>query len=127
MKRIAALIVVAALLPLPVSAGEPICYTQRTTPANVVLPKPKGETMRLPAIHLPDAETRNEPISLLLQVTVSPLGRVDNITIAEGSKVPEWDTGVLTASKDWAFVPGTQDAEPVAMCIRFRVTATLQE
>ncbi len=127
MKRISALVIIAALVPFPALAGEPICYTQRTTPDNVVLPKPKATTMALPEIHLPDAATRKEPVSLLLQVTVSPLGRVDGITIAEGSKIPDWDAGVLTASKEWAFVPGTEDGEPIAMCIRFRVTATLQE
>jgi len=126
-KRTLALMIMAVLAPLPAWAGEPICYTQRTTPDNVVLPKPKAATMALPEIYLPDAATRKEPVSLLLQVTVSPLGGVDNITIAEGSKIPDWDAGVLVASKEWAFVPGTEDGEPIAMCIRFRVTATLQE
>lgn len=122
-----AILIAAALMPVAAFAAEPVCYTQSTTPDNVVLPKPKYPTMRLPAIHLPDAATRKEPVSLLLQVTVSPLGRVDKIMIAQGSKVPEWDAGVLTASKEWAFVPGTEDGEPLAMCIRFRVTATLEE
>lgn len=128
MKKIAILMAAAApLLPLKTFAAAPVCYTQRTAPDNVVLPKPKMPTMRVPEIHLPDAATRKEPVTVLLQVTVGPLGTVDNISIAEGSKVPDWDAGVLTASKDWNFVPGTEDAEPVAMCIRFRVTATLQE
>lgn len=115
------------VLPSFTSAAEPICYTQRTVPDNAVLPRPHYASLLLPAIHLPDAAKRRDPVSLLLQVTISETGSVATVAVAEPSVVPDWDKGVLVTARDWSFVPGTVDGEPTPMCIKFRVTATLDE
>jgi len=108
--------------------AEAVCYTQRTRPDNVVLPRPRStDSFRLPDLHLPDAEKRREPVSVLLHLTVSDAGRVANVALGEASAIPDWNDGVLRTAREWSFVPGTVDGEPTAMCIKFRVTATLQE
>ena len=105
----------------------PACYTQRTRPDNVVLPKARAaDTMELPALHLPDASVRNEPVTIVLDLHVSAAGKVDHAILQEGSSVAAWNAGVLKNADGWGFVPGTIDGEPTAMCIRFRITATLQ-
>ncbi len=106
---------------------EPLCYTQRTRPDNVVLPKARAaETMQLPELHLPDASVRNEPVTIVLDLHVGAAGKVDRAILQQGSSVDAWNAGVIKSASGWAFVPGTIDGEPSAMCIRFRITATLQ-
>ena len=74
----------------------PACYTQRTRPDNVVLPKARAaDTMELPALHLPDASVRNEPVTIVLDLHVSAAGKVDHAILQEGSSVAAWNAGVL--------------------------------
>lgn len=123
-------LVLTALLSGAPAGGQdtaPVCYTQRSRPDNVVLPKARAaETMALPELHLPDASVRNEPVTVVLDLHVSALGNVDRATLQQGSTVESWNAGVLKNAEGWGFVPGTIDGEPSAMCVRFRITATLQ-
>jgi TonB family protein len=125
-------VILAALVALaatPVGAADPqkeTCYTQRTRPENFVLPRPRSESLALPQIHLPDADTRHEPVSVVLDMHVTATGSVARVNMAESSAVKDWNAAVTQAAQSWAFVPGTVDGEPTAMCFKFRLTATLQ-
>jgi TonB family protein len=110
-------------------ASEAACYTQRTRPDNVVLPRARSaESLALPELRLPEKPTSaNDTVTVVLNVHVTDAGNVSNVVLVEGSAVPAWNAGLLETAKTWAFVPGTVDGEPTAMCFRFRISASLTE
>ena len=128
MHKIVLVALLAAAAPADAAGlNDPACYTQRTRPENVVLPRPRSaESLSLPAIHLPDASRRYEPVTVVLNMHVTETGSVDRVTLAETSTIEDWNTAVAMAAESWAFIPGTLDGEPTPMCFRFRLTATLE-
>jgi len=123
-----AALTLAGLTDAAAAAGT-TCYTQRTRPDNVVLPRARSaESLALPELRLPEKPTSaNDTVTVVLNVHVNDAGNVSDVVLVEASAVPAWNAGLLETAKTWAFVPGTIDGEPTAMCFRFRISASLTE
>jgi periplasmic protein TonB len=89
-------------------------------PRSVVLPRPMSGPRgvdRYPGESLKAKESG----TVVMNICISPAGKVDSVELARSSGFPRLDQVALGIASEYQFQPATRHGHPVAACVPYRI------